>query len=220
MDPVAIAVECLTFGTIYYSMNNPLPTESDEALLSDLRSGKEQALDSLFRTHYSFLCQVVFRMIGDANQAEDLVQEVFYELWRKREKLQINQSIRAYLKRSAVNRTLNFIRDRKLVVNDESALPLDLASSEAGATQQQQAEELQQQINVAIGELPERCRIVFSLSRFEHMSNQQIADQLDISTKTVENQMTKALRYLRERLSPYIGVIVFAVFTWISTIVG
>ena len=197
-----------------------MQSQSEEALLSELRSGKEQALDHLFRTHYTFLCQVVFRMIGDANQAEDLVQEVFYELWRKRAQLNINQSIRAYLKRSAVNRTLNFIRDRKLVVDDESALPLDLASSEAGATQQLQAQELQQQIHAAIDELPERCRIVFSLSRFEHFSNQQIADELDISVKTVENQMTKALRYLRERLGPYIGVFVLAVFTGIIHIVS
>ena len=197
-----------------------LQQPSEESLLSDLQNGKEEALDTLFRSHYTYLCQVVFRMIGDRNLAEDLVQEVFYELWRKRSQLNIRQSIRAYLKRSAVNRTLNYIRDQKLVVDDESSMPLDLATPEAGVEQQLEAEELQQEINLAISELPERCRIVFSLSRFEHLSNQQIADQLGISIKTVENQMTKALRYLREKLSPYIGLIILGVFAWISAIVS
>lgn len=198
----------------------PLHQQSEATLLEDLQNGKEEALDSLFRAHYGFLCQVVFRMINDRNLAEDLVQEVFYELWRKREKVRIQQSIRAYLKRSAVNRTLNFIRDRKLVVDDESAIPRELASPEAGAIQQLQAEELQEQIHAAIDALPERCRIVFSLSRFEQMSNQQIADELDISVKTVENQMTKALRFLREKLTPYIGVGILGFLSWISAIVS
>ena len=71
-----------------------------------------------------------------------------------------------------------------------------------------------------ISELPERCRIVFSLSRFEHLSNQQIADELAISIKTVENQMTKALRILREKLNPYLGLTIFGILTWISIIVS
>lgn len=194
--------------------------EAEDTLLRDLQNGKEAALDSLFRSHYTFLCQVVFRMIGDRNSAEDLVQEVFYEVWRKREQLQVRQTFRAYLKRAAVNRTLNYIRDQKLVVDDESAMPYDVATSEAGAIQQLEAEELQQHIKEAIGALPERCRIVFSLSRFEYLSNQKIAEELDISVKTVENQMTKALRFLREKLSPYLGAIILAIFIGNSAIVS
>lgn len=176
------------------------PTE--ENVLAALGKGEEWALDNLFRAHYTYLCQAVFRVIGDRNLAEDLVQEVFYEIWRKRSTLTINQSLRAYLKRAAVNRTLNYIRDQRLIVDDESAMPFDLASEQVGPLQQLEAQELEAQIEEAIRDLPDRCRLIFGLSRFEEMSNKEIAAHLEISVKTVENQMTKALRLLREKLTP------------------
>lgn len=197
-----------------------LTNPPEEAVLAALNKGEEWALDNLFRAHYAFLCQAVFRVIGDRNLAEDLVQEVFYELWRKRATLKINQSLRAYLKRSAVNRTLNYIRDQRLVVDDESAMPFDLASDQVGAVQQLEADELQVQIEAAIGDLPERCRLVFGLSRFEEMSNKEIASHLDISVKTVENQMTKALRMLREKLSPYLLIAFLGFFEALLLIVS
>jgi RNA polymerase sigma-70 factor (ECF subfamily) len=184
----------------------------EETVLAALNNGEEWALDNLFRAHYTYLCQAVFRVIGDRNLAEDLVQEVFYELWRKRATLTIQQSLRAYLKRAAVNRTLNYIRDQRLIVDDESALPYDLASEQVGVVQQLEADELQEQIEAAISELPERCRLVFGLSRFEEMSNKEIAAHLDISVKTVENQMTKALRMLRKKLTPHLLLMFFALF--------
>lgn len=173
---------------------------TDIQILEALRSGEAKALDTLFRQHYAYLCKVVFRVLPDAATAEDLVQEVFYEVWRKREHIQIQTSLLAYLHRSAVNKTLNHIRNNRLVVDDETALPLDMNDGQADAAQQLETEELRQRIEKAIGELPERCRIVFGLSRFEDMSNKAIADHLGISIKTVENQMTKALRLLRDRL--------------------
>jgi RNA polymerase sigma-70 factor (ECF subfamily) len=190
-----------------------LTTIPEDKLLTALNQGEEWALDSLFRAHYAYLCQAVFRVIGDRNLAEDLVQEVFYDMWRKRASLRINQSVRAYLKRAAINRTLNYIRDQKMIVDDETALPYDLTSNQSGAVQLMEAAELQQQIEAAIGELPDRCRMVFGLSRFEEMTNRQIAEQLDISIKTVENQMTKALRMLREKLTPYLSTVLLFFMT-------
>lgn len=197
-----------------------LTSPTEETVLAALAQGEEWALDNLFRAHYTYLCQAVFRVIGDRSLAEDLVQEVFYELWRKRSSLTINQSLRAYLKRAAVNRTLNYIRDQRLIVDDESAMPFEVASAQIGALQQLEAEELEVQIESAIRDLPERCRLVFGLSRFEEMSNKEIAAHLDISVKTVENQMTKALRLLREKLSPYITILLFAFFEALLVIVS
>jgi RNA polymerase sigma-70 factor (ECF subfamily) len=194
------------------------PTE--ETVLAALSKGEEWALDNLFRAHYTYLCQAVFRVLGDRNLAEDLVQEVFYEVWRKRATLTINQSLRAYLKRAAVNRTLNYIRDQRLIVDDESAMPFDLASDQVGAVAQLEAEELQTQIEAAISDLPERCRLIFGLSRFEEMSNKEIAAQLAISVKTVENQMTKALRLLREKLTPYMMMVLLVLFEALLVIVS
>jgi RNA polymerase sigma-70 factor (ECF subfamily) len=180
------------------------PTPEEQNLLRELGRGEQSALDSLFRLHYAYLCRAVYRVLPDSHRAEDLVQEVFLDLWRKRDRLQINQSVRAYLRRAAVNKTLNFIRDQKLAVADESQLPYDLRTDEAGAQQQLQVAELQAEIDQAIQGLPERCRIIFGLSRFEDMSNQAIADALGISVKTVENQMTKALRLLKVALARHL----------------
>lgn len=197
-------------------MTNP----SEEAVLAALNAGEEWALDSLFRAHYAYLCQAIFRVIGDRNLAEDLAQDVFYELWRKRASLRISQSIRAYLKRAAINRTLNYIRDQRLLVDDESALPFDLESAQPGAVEQLEAEELQLKIESAIEGLPERCRLVFGLSRFEEMSNKEIATHLEISVKTVENQMTKALRILRTKLTPYLGMLILVILEALLVIVS
>lgn len=190
-----------------------MTTIPEDKLLTALNQGEEWALDSLFRAHYTYLCQAVFRVIGDRNLAEDLVQEVFYDMWRKRASLRIHQSVRAYLKRAAINRTLNYIRDQKMIIDDETALPYDLASNQSGAVQLMEAAELKQHIEAAIGELPHRCRMIFGLSRFEEMTNRQIAEQLNISIKTVENQMTKALRILREKLNPYLSTVLLFLMT-------
>lgn len=142
------------------------------------------------------------RMLPDAGLAEDLVQEVFLELWRKRSGIQIQISFRAYLRRAAVNKTLNYLRDQRLPISDEEHLPFQLASSTPQADETLETSELKEEIDRAISALPERCRQVFVLSRFEELSAKEIADLLDISPKTVENQMTKALKSLREWLGP------------------
>lgn len=167
-----------------------------------LRGNPAEAIDQLFREHYRFLCLAVYRIIPDRDTAEDLVQDVFVELWRKHRQLTVQQSMRAYLKRSAVNKALNYIRDRKIHLVDTPLNPIP--ALQPPVVQQLAAEELQQYIDAAIDRLPERCRLVFVLSRFEDMSYKEISDKLGISVKTVENQVSKALRLLRDQLGPYL----------------
>ncbi|MCB0571686.1 MAG: RNA polymerase sigma-70 factor [Phaeodactylibacter sp.] len=177
---------------------------TDQELQVLLAKDSDQAIILIFQRYYSYLCQAVYKIIPDENLVEDLVQEVFLELWRKREKLQINTSLKAYLRRAAVNRSLNYIRDRKIRFDvEESETPL--ASTNPTAGQQIETMELQGAIDQAIDRLPERCRAVFVLSRFEDMSYIEIARQLGISVKTVENQISKALKLLREALSSHWG---------------
>ena len=140
---------------------------TDNELLELLEKDEEQAISLIFRAYYSFLCKVVYKIIPDSNLVEDLAQEVFFELWRKKGRLRVNTSLKAYLRRAAVNRALNFIRDQKVKFADEKPYPLD--SGEANAGQQMEADELQQRIDEAIDRLPERCRIIFVLSRFEEL---------------------------------------------------
>lgn len=154
----------------------------------------------LFRQYFPVLCRVVFRIIPVQQTAEDLAQEVFYELWRKRDRIVFTTSVAAYLKRAALHKSLNYVRDQKHHLLDTPLRPV--ASQHPSVPQQLEADELQKYIDRAIDQLPERCRLIFVLSRFEDMSYQEIADKLGISRKTVENQVGKALRLLREQLEP------------------
>lgn len=156
----------------------------------------------LFPTYFPLLCRVVYRIIPVAETAEDIAQEVFYELWRKRKEIQFSTSVRAYLTRSAVNKSLNYVRDHQHHLMDTPLRPT--STNTPSVPQQLAADELQERIDREINQLPERCRVIFVLSRFEDMSYQEIADKLGISRKTVENQVSKALRILRERLGQWL----------------
>ena len=176
---------------------------SDKDLAALFEKNSEQAMEVLFRRHYTYLCQAVFRVILDEHLAEDLVQEVFFELWKKHRRLSITTSYGAYLRRAAINKTLNYIRDHRRVKFDNQE-DLPLAASLTDAVQQLEKAELQELIDQAIDRLPERCRVIFVLSRFEDLTYREIAANLGISEKTVENQIAKALRWLRQALEPYL----------------
>lgn len=179
------------------------PAYDDEELIALLQTDADRAIDLIFRQHYKTCHLSALRIVKDEHIAEDLVQEVFLELWRKRTKHQINTSLKAYLRRSAVNRSLNYIRDLKIKFDDEDKLP-HKAENQTSALKMMETNELQGHIDRAIDSLPERCRVVFSLSRFEEMSYKEIAEKLDISIKTVENQISKALKILRNILGPHL----------------
>ncbi|RMG85575.1 MAG: RNA polymerase sigma-70 factor [Bacteroidetes bacterium] len=177
----------------------------DDQIIQLLHSDPERAIELLFKTHYTFLCQAIFRIIPDETVAEDLAQDVFFEIWKKKDTFQINTSFRAYLRRAGTNKALNYLRDKKIKWDDAEALNT-IESPGIHAGDQLELAELEGQIHAAIKNLPERCRVVFSLSRFEALSYQEIADQLGISIKTVENQISKALRILRDRFGRYLSV--------------
>lgn len=161
-----------------------------------METDPDRAIEHLFRKHYTLVTRAVYRVLSDRAVAEDIAQEVFLDLWRKREKLTITSSLPAYLHRAAVNRTLNYLRDQKMKFAEDEKMP-ELRSAAPAPYENMAAAELQKKINAAVDSLPERCRAVFSLSRFEDMSYKEIAERLNISVKTVENQVSKALGVLR-----------------------
>lgn len=173
----------------------------DQKLIELLKANDERAISLIFKEHYPFLCQAIIRVVKDPIVAEDLAQDVFHDLWKRRENLEISTSIKAYLRRAGINKTLNFIRDKKVKWDDEDKLPM-MPANVTTAIQMLEGKELEKLINLTIDSLPERCRLVFTLSRFEDLSYQEIATALDISVKTVENQMSKALKVLRAALGP------------------
>lgn len=180
------------------------PSHTDASLRALFRSAPEEAIEILFREYYTELCRAVIRIIPDPEIAEDIAQDVFFELWRKREVLDVQLSFGAYLRRAARNKALNYIRDQKIKPEPEDQLP-NRDEQQVDANHRLQLQDLQQAIDRAIDTLPDRCREVFVLSRFEDMSYQEIADQLGISIKTVENQISKALRLLRNSLGPHLS---------------
>ncbi len=176
----------------------------DEDILKMLNANEDQAISVLFDNFYEYLCNVVYRVINDRDYAEDIVQEIFYDLWRKRERIQINISLRAYLRRAAVNRSLNHIRKQRMKFEEDEEVVLDLKAKGTDGQLELEKDELETRIFEIIESLPPKCRIIFGLSRFENMSYQEIADELGISIKTVENQISKALKILRTAIQPYL----------------
>ena len=160
-------------------------------------------MEILFKRYYSYLCKLVYRILPRDMLVEDLVQEVFSTLWQRRSALDIEQSVKGYLRRTAINKTLNHIRDNKIKIEADSQLWLDRQSGDRRPVAMEYTE-LKRAVEQAIDTLPERCRLVFILSRFDDMTYAEIATALGISEKTVENQISKALRVLRTALSAYL----------------
>lgn len=168
-----------------------------------MRTHPEECLQELYDNYYQYLVGSVYRMVPDQSTAEDLVQEVFFEIWKKRDRLEFKTSVGAYLRRAVTNRALNYIRAQKMDFEGEDAA-LQLKSKELSSVKHLEMVDLQTLIDNSIEELPEKCRVVFSMSRFEDMKYAEIADKLQISIKTVENHISKALRLLKERVNPHL----------------
>lgn len=144
------------------------------------------------------------RIVGERGVTEDLAQQVFIRFWEKRHQIQVDSSPGAYLHKMAVNEALAWLRAKKNQQPEELtfATPLPHQVDGEGILLNR---ELNDQIHRAIASLPPRCRTVFQLSRFEELSYQEIAQKMEISVKTVEHQMGKALRVLREELKSFMS---------------
>ncbi|HSY61849.1 MAG TPA: RNA polymerase sigma-70 factor [Cytophaga sp.] len=162
---------------------------------------QEAYFEALFHTYYKQLCRFSFRILHDKDKAEDVVQTCFINFWQKRESINIQISFKAYLFRSVYNRSINEYTRSKKIINEE----ITVLNETSGSVSDDpilllQAQEVQKKIDQAIATMPDGCRTVFMLSREDQLSYKEIAEMLQISVKTVENQMGKALRIMREHL--------------------
>ena len=177
--------------------------ESDRALIGRLIDGDERAFDEIFRAWYAPLVRAADAMLRERAIAEDVVQEVLLELWRRRERLDPDGSAQAYLFQSMRNRALNHLRH--LQVRRRTALHLAVDEArDATAPSRLVAQEIDLALRDALDGLTPRCREVFELSRVHGLKYSEIANHLGVSVKAVEAQMGKALRALRERLAPWL----------------
>ena len=162
----------------------------------------DEKVEVLFRKYYAPLCKSLYKILRDATIAEDIVQEVFLKVWEKRELLQMDEAVQAYLYRSCYNTALNFLKQQKKNTGIDS-LEMTVIGSET-AEKNLSFLETESEILKAIDALPPKTKLVFSLSRFEELSYKEIADRLDISVKSVEKHMGIALQRLRENLKDYL----------------
>lgn len=185
-----------------------------EQLIRLKNSDEEKFVEFLFKSFYTPLCKTVIRIVRDADAAEDIVQEVFYKIWRNRETLDLSRSVKSYLYRSAINTALNYLEKHKRITQLEENEVIYSGLSTNATEDVLHGTELEKIINAAIDELPPRCKTVFMMSRFEEMSYQEIADALHVTVKAVEKQMSKALQMLREKLKMYVKCMIL-VICWI-----
>jgi RNA polymerase sigma-70 factor, ECF subfamily len=167
-------------------------------------------LEMLYKNYYEVLINYGFSLLKDRDEAEDTVQQVFINLWKKRQEIKIEQSIKSYLYTSVYNAALNKLKHEKVRANYSKEV---MALSEGLYVQTTHLKDLQARIDWAIGQLPEQCGHVFKLSRYQHLKYQEIADQLGISIKTVENHMGKALKLMREMLKEYLPILIIFLLT-------
>jgi len=173
--------------------------EKEHILFVDIRNGNEEAFNKAFDMYYSRLCFSADKILHDFDLSRSLAQQVFVDLWIKREKLQID-SLQSYLYQSVRNASLDVLKHKKA----ESKYLLTLEKEESGQlTDLIEEAELADRINRSIQNLPEKCREIFVLCRFEELKYAEIAARLNISVKTVEMQIGIALKKLRKELSDY-----------------
>lgn len=175
----------------------------DRELLARIRQGDEEAFDTLFRSSYASLVRMAEGMVRLQAVAEEIVQDVLLELWRRREKLAPEGSVQAYLFQATRNRARNYLRHARVEQRGEPQL-IRATSSPPAADEDLTHEEMDAAFRRALDALPERCREVFNMSRVHALRYHEIARGLGVSVKTVEADMSKALRTLRAHLAPWL----------------
>lgn len=182
-----------------------MQVENTDILLKDVRNN----FDKIYVMYYSRMFRFAKEYVLFDEDAENIVQDVFLLLWEKREVLDIQISLVSYLFALVKNKSLDYLRHKVIADEYKEELSAKLVSLESLNYSFTSDEEIEQILMTAIDKLPERCRQVFLKSRIEGKKNREIADELDLSMSTVENQMTIALRKLRIELKDYLPLLLF-----------
>jgi RNA polymerase sigma-70 factor (ECF subfamily) len=173
-----------------------------------IQQGDKETFEKMFHEYYHGLCQFANRFLGDVDESEEVVQDTFVKLWQSRDQLTINHSLKSYLYQSVRNKCLNNLK-HGAVVREHQAYSKIHSSSEIHQDTMITTE-LENRIKESVNLLPPERKRVFLMSREEGLSYKEIALTLNISIKTVENQMGRALKFLREELVDFL--MIFFVF--------
>lgn len=203
--------EAVILGTRY----QPISMEANEtAVIQLLGERNEKAFEQVFKSNFKNLHAYACTIVKDDVMAEEMVQNVFYKIWEKTAQLSIPGSVTAYLYRAVYNESLNYLKHQKVKAAYQNYSSYQMKHTTDSASKKVHYKELSEKLHNALNELPEQCRTVFQLSRFEELKYREIAVQLNISVKTVENHMGKALKLLRLKLIDFLPVLVFSLLNF------
>ncbi|MGN8070141.1 RNA polymerase sigma-70 factor [Mucilaginibacter sp. 22184] len=190
--------------------------KSDSELWNEIRNDNGAAFDILFNRYWARMYKIAFRQLNDEESSLEIVHDVFLSLWTRRKELKINKfpnflltAIRYQLYSRAKSTKLTLVFKADIAEDDHSS------EQNTGELRLQDAE-LRSELDKYLNQLPERCHEIFMLSRIENLSNQEIADRLGISKKTVENQLTMALKHLRLAFKNIASLITFTLFMFLK----
>lgn len=172
--------------------------------IEKLKQGDLKTLEYIFHLYSLPLTRYAFGFVGDEGRAKDMVQEVFYKLWRDRKNLSVDISLESFLYTCVKNECLNYLKHERIKGKyawfRKRARAMEIRYYEETSEEDVRMEELRRKIYRAIECLPEKSRQIFKMSRFEEKKNKEIAREMDISLKAVEKHITRALKHLRDYL--------------------
>ncbi|MCG8412176.1 MAG: RNA polymerase sigma-70 factor [Bacteroidales bacterium] len=181
-------------------------------LFNRIKAGNIKAYQELFNKYYDILCRYAYLYVPKEDIAKEIVQEFFIKVWEKRSSINIKTSVKAYLFNSVRNASLNYIRTNKRVEFIQINNIEHEITNEISDIEKLDKEYISEQIAKAINSLPPKCKKIFLLSKESKLTYNEIAKELNISKKTVENQMGIAFKKLKEKLSPLLFLFIYSFF--------
>lgn len=169
---------------------------TDEELLRQIKNNDSGALKVLFEKYFSQLCYFSKQFVKNTDLAEEAVSDIFLNIWLKRGKIEITTSLRAYLYTAVRNQSLNYLKQNKIHFEEMEIAETEGKMSESDADRLVNFEELKNEIDIILRQLPKKREIVFRMNRIEGLSYKEIAEILSISVNTVQNQMVKAVKFI------------------------
>lgn len=189
----------------------------DESVVKGINKGDEKAFAGLYDTYFTYLCMCATKYIFNPDEAQEIVNDVFLQVWYKRGVLTF--PIHAYLLRSVQNGCLNYLRSRRVrdQVVDEYRKELleyqeEFCRNDNNPMQVLEFEDLQRQLEAAVNDLPDKCRVIFEKYLYSGKSPAEIAEELGISVNTVRVQIKNALDKIKLKLGPLAGILLFYLF--------
>ncbi|MEQ7799819.1 RNA polymerase sigma-70 factor [Pedobacter sp. ASV1-7] len=188
-----------------------LSEHSENELAGLLKTGSEAAFSEIYNRYWDKLYVVARKRLDNAFDGEEIVQEIFCNLWRKRETFQLDKGFNNYFSVAVKFEVINRLQKRERLQNLEKNLSFQLTEFDDTTAKQVDFNELKAQIELTVKQLPEKCQIVFRLKHEEGLSQKQIADQLNVSEKTVEAHLSKARKTIKDQFGNA-GILFFLMF--------